>query len=149
MKYDLSNILAPCLFSPSGRAKLSEIAWFHGHENQNNALNISATLLDGDIFAKRNIQMQESLLNKNAKNNMNSGQSSPEPDLSFSLSIYTQGSQSTLMAPQVELPQSWMNFSMEKTPVRSSTDRPYSAWRPLSWLSAMGSRRSSRCGQHR
>jgi hypothetical protein len=24
--------------------------------------------------------------------------------------IYTQGSQSTLIAPQVELPQSWMNF---------------------------------------
>src|SRR5512137_2116350 len=52
---------------------------------------------------------------------------------------HTQGSQSTLMAPQVELPQSWMNFSMEKTPVRSSTDLPYSAWRPLSWLSAFGS----------
>ena len=55
-------------------------------------------------------------------------------------SIYTQGSQSTLIAPHVELPQSWMNFSMEKTPVRSSTDLPYSAWRPLSWLSASGSR---------
>ena len=40
------------------------------------------------------------------------------------------------MAPQVELPQSWMNFSMEKTPVRSSTDRPYSAWRPLRSLTA-------------
>ena len=53
---------------------------------------------------------------------------------------YTQGSQSTLMAPHVELPQSWMNFTMEKTPVRSSTDLPYSAWRPLSWLSARGSR---------
>ena len=51
---------------------------------------------------------------------------------------YTQGSQSTLIAPHVELPQSWMNFSMEKTPVRSSTDLPYSAWRPLSWLSAVG-----------
>ena len=30
-------------------------------------------------------------------------------------SSYTQGSQSTLIAPHVELPQSWMNFSMEKT----------------------------------
>jgi hypothetical protein len=39
--------------------------------------------------------------------------------------FYTQGNQSTLMAPQVELPQSWMNFSMEKTPVKSSTDLPY------------------------
>jgi hypothetical protein len=52
---------------------------------------------------------------------------------------HTHGSQSTLMAPQVELPQSWMNFSIEKTPGRSSTDLPYSAWRPLSWLSAAGS----------
>src|SRR5512137_2288233 len=52
---------------------------------------------------------------------------------------HTQGSQSTLTAPQVELPQSWMNFSMEKTPVRSSTDLPYSAWRPLSCGSALGS----------
>ena len=57
----------------------------------------------------------------------------------LNLGAYTQGSQSTEMAPQVELPQSWMNFSMEKTPVRSSTLRPYSAWRPLSWLSANGS----------
>ena len=60
----------------------------------------------------------------------------PEPDsnaFKFYF-IYTQGSQSTLIAPHVELPQSWMNFSMEKTPVRSSTDLPYSAWRPLSWL---------------
>jgi hypothetical protein len=45
---------------------------------------------------------------------------------------YTQVSQSTLIAPQVELPQSWMNFSIEKTPVRSSTDLPYSACLPLS-----------------
>jgi hypothetical protein len=42
-----------------------------------------------------------------------------------------QGSQSTWTAPQVSLPQSWMNFSMEKTPVRSSTDRPYSSCLPL------------------
>jgi hypothetical protein len=56
--------------------------------------------------------------------------------------IHTHGNQSTLMAPHVELPHSWMNFSMEKTPVRSSTDLPYSAWRPLSWLSALGSRES-------
>src|SRR5512139_3932254 len=58
----------------------------------------------------------------------------------FTFRFYTQGSQSTLMAPQVELPQSWMNFSMEKTPVRSSTLRPYSAWRPFSCGSAVGSR---------
>ena len=37
-----------------------------------------------------------------------------------------QGSQSTWTSPQVPLPQSWMNFSMEKTPVRSSTERPHS-----------------------
>jgi hypothetical protein len=43
------------------------------------------------------------------------------------------------MAPQVELPQGWMNFSMEKTPVRSSTDLPYSACRPLRLFSAWGS----------
>jgi hypothetical protein len=43
---------------------------------------------------------------------------------------YTQVSQSTLIAPQVELPQSWMNFSIEKTPVRPSTDLPYSACLP-------------------
>src|SRR5664279_5034930 len=54
--------------------------------------------------------------------------------------FYTQGNQSTLMAPQVELPQSWINFSMEKTPVRSSTLRPYSACRPFSCASADGSR---------
>jgi len=41
------------------------------------------------------------------------------------------------MAPQVELPQSWMNFSMENTPVRSSTDRPYSACLPLRFFSQM------------
>jgi len=35
-------------------------------------------------------------------------------------------------------PQSWMNLSMEKTPVRSSTLRPYSAWRPLRWLMPVG-----------
>ena len=44
----------------------------------------------------------------------------------------TQGSQSTDMLPQVELPQSCTNFSTENTPVRSSTDLPYSACRPLS-----------------
>jgi len=32
-----------------------------------------------------------------------------------------------------------MDFPMEKTPVRSSTDLPYSAWQPLSWLSTLGS----------
>ena len=45
--------------------------------------------------------------------------------------IHTHGSQSTLMAPQVLLPHSWMNFSIEKTPVRSSTLLPHSLWRPL------------------
>jgi hypothetical protein len=43
------------------------------------------------------------------------------------------------MTPQVDLPQSWMNFSIEKTPVRSSTDLPYSAWRPFRFLSPVGS----------
>jgi len=57
---------------------------------------------------------------------------------------HTQGSQSTLVWPQVELPQSWMNFSIEKTPVRSSMDLPYSACRPLRSLSAEP-RRASRC----
>ena len=45
--------------------------------------------------------------------------------------IHTHGSQSTLMAPQVLLPHNWMNFSIEKTPVRSSTLLPHSLWRPL------------------
>ncbi len=35
-----------------------------------------------------------------------------------------QGIQSTLISPGLLLDQSWMNFSMEKTPVRSSTLRP-------------------------
>jgi hypothetical protein len=49
----------------------------------------------------------------------------------LSIDVYTHGSQSTLMAPQVLLPHSWMNFSIENTPVRSSTLLPHSLWRPL------------------
>jgi hypothetical protein len=46
--------------------------------------------------------------------------------------------QSTLIAPHVELPHSWMNFSMEKRPVRSSTNLPYKARRPVRLVSACG-----------
>jgi hypothetical protein len=57
--------------------------------------------------------------------------SAPFTEADLKLMFYTQGSQSTLIEPHVLLPQSWMNFSMEKTPVRSSTDLPHSLWRPL------------------